>query len=94
MLLRPQLRNKGIIVQNRELCIAGKADFNVIKKTAKDTEVVHCHNCNGSYSKKYFYRHPSEAAQQKAVHASLLNVKNRYQQPTSTAVSNWPKEAE
>ena len=29
-----RLRNKGIMVQNRELCIAGKSDFSVIKKTA------------------------------------------------------------
>ena len=37
-----RLRNKGIIVQNSELCLAGKSDFSVIKKTAKDTDVVHC----------------------------------------------------
>ena len=73
-----RLRNKGIIVQNSELCIAGKSDFSVIKKTAKDTEVVHCR------SKKYFYRHrrqchPAEADSQKAVHASLMNVKKHPQ---------------
>ena len=48
-----RLRNKGIVVENRELCLAGKSDFSVINKTTKDTEVVHCRNCNGSYSKKY-----------------------------------------
>ena len=38
-------RNKGIIVLNRELCIAGKSN---IRKTAKDTDVIHCCHCNGS----------------------------------------------
>ena len=79
-----RLRNKGIIVQNSQLCLAGKSDFSVIKKTAKDTEVVHCRNGNGSYSKKYFYRHtrqchPAGADSQKAVHASLLNIKKHPQ---------------
>ena len=74
-----RLRNKGIIVQNRELVIAGKLDFSVILKTAK---VVHCRNCNGSYSQNYFYRHrrvrrqchPTEAPSQKAVRASPPKV--------------------
>ena len=74
-------------MENRELCLEGKSDFCVIKKAAKDTKVVHCRNGNGSYSKKYFYRHrrqchPAEAAEadsQKAVHASLLNL-NRHPQ--------------
>ena len=78
-------RNKGIVVENRELCRAGKSDFSVVNKTTKDTEFVHSLNCNGSYSKKYFYRHrrqchPAEAAEsQKAVHASLLTVKKHPQ---------------
>ena len=70
-----RLRNKGIIVQNSELCLAGKSDFSVIKKTAKDTEVVHCRNYNGSYSKKYFYRHRRQCHPA----ASLLNVKKHPQ---------------